>query len=80
MTIKYIRALVAESVDALDLKSNGVNYLVPVQVWPRALTFFTKKVSKKISHIWIYAKEKQIKVFLFFPKGKTRKLWGHLKY
>ena len=29
-------ALVAESVDALDLKSNGVNYPVPVQVWPRA--------------------------------------------
>ena len=29
-------ALVVESVDTLDLKSNGANNLVPVQVWPRA--------------------------------------------
>ena len=29
-------ALVAESVDALDLKSNRGSPSVPVQVWPRA--------------------------------------------
>ena len=36
MTIKYFRAPVAESVDALDLKSNRGSPSVPVQVWPRA--------------------------------------------
>ena len=30
-------ALVAESVDALDLKSNWGSTSVPVQVWPRAI-------------------------------------------
>ena len=30
-------ALVAESVDASDLKSDWANNSVPVQVWPRAI-------------------------------------------
>ena len=33
---KVAQALVAESVDALDLKSNRGSPSVPVQVWPRA--------------------------------------------
>ena len=37
MKIKYPHALVAESVDALDLKSNRGSPSVPVQVWPRAI-------------------------------------------
>ena len=37
MTIKYFRAPVAESVDALDLKSNRGFPSVPVQVWPGAI-------------------------------------------
>ena len=32
----FVYALVAESVDALDLKSNRGSPSVPVQVWPRA--------------------------------------------
>ena len=36
LKIKY-HAPVAESVDALDLKSNWVNRSVPVQVWPGAI-------------------------------------------
>ena len=36
-------ALVVESVDTLDLKSNGANNLVPVQVWPRAPTIPQKR-------------------------------------
>ena len=35
MYIKSSNALVAESVDAADLKSVGI-YPVPVQVWPSA--------------------------------------------
>ena len=35
MYIRFCNALVAESVDAADLKSVGI-YPVPVQVWPSA--------------------------------------------
>ena len=46
MKIKYPHALVAESVDALDLKSNRGSPSVPVQVWPRAIKKdFPKKES-----------------------------------
>ena len=39
MKTKYnCRAPVAESVDALDLKSNRGSPSVPVQVWPGAIT------------------------------------------
>ena len=36
LTIEYLYAPVAESVDALDLKSNRGSPSVPVQVWPGA--------------------------------------------
>lgn len=37
LTAEYLYAPVAESVDALDLKSNRGSPSVPVQVWPGAI-------------------------------------------
>ena len=56
-------ALVAESVDASDLKSDWANNSVPVQVWSRAIfqalfresfLFFSGEIAGKMTTLYIY--------------------------
>lgn len=72
-------APVAESVDALDLKSNWAYNPVPVQVWPGAIlkdsrkwVFFSYKIYQKIKNVLLISRTFFIIFHLFnFSSSQT---------